>query len=176
MMRRDHSGSACLLLLVGLLLAPAHGAEATSEVADVLDRLHRAAADADGEAYFDLFTSDAVFLGTAAEERWTIEEFQAFAQPYFSAGRGWTYVVRQGGRNVVVSRGGDVAWFDEVLDNEKYGECRGTGVLRRIGDRWKIAQYNLTIPVPNEIALDVVGMIRALDDRDAESGGSDERP
>ena len=27
-------------------------------------------------------------------------------------------------------------------------------------DAWKIAQYNLSIPIPNALALDVVDMIR----------------
>ena len=59
-----------------------------------------------------------------------------------------------------LSTEGTVAWFDEALHNEKYGECRGTGVLRRHEGRWKIVQYNLTFPVPNAIAGDVVEMIR----------------
>ena len=37
----------------------------------------------------------------------------------------------------------------------------GTGVVRKIGDTWKIAHYNLTIPIPNDLAKSVVEMIRA---------------
>ena len=54
-------------------------------------------------------------------------------------------------------------WFDEVAVNAKYGECRGTGVLVHLDGAWRIAQYNLSIPIPNEIALEVVGMIRGLE-------------
>lgn len=60
------------------------------------------------------------------------------------------------------SRRGEIAWFDEQLSSAAYGKCRGTGVLRRIDRRWRIAQYNLTIPIPNAIAKGVVGQIRAL--------------
>lgn len=35
--------------------------------------------------------------------------------------------------------------------NEKYGECRGSGVLLREGGEWRIAQYNLTVPIPNDL-------------------------
>ncbi len=56
--------------------------------------------------------------------------------------------------------------FDEVLDSESYGECRGSGVLRRIDGNWRIVQYNLTIPLPNEIAAEVVERIRTLQDGD----------
>lgn len=131
------------------------------EAGAVLDELHAAAAAADGPRYFAVFAPEAVFLGTAVEERWTLEQFRAFAEPYFAEGRGWTYVPRAGGRHIDHAPGGAVAWFDELLDNDKYGVCRGTGVLRRIDGRWRIVQYNLTIPIPNEIALDVVQMIRA---------------
>jgi hypothetical protein len=35
--------------------------------------------------------------------------------------------------------------------------------LIRTEDAWKVAQYNLTVPVPNELARDLVARIRALD-------------
>jgi ketosteroid isomerase-like protein len=126
----------------------------------VLDELHAYAAAADGDAYFDLFTKEAVFLGTDATERWTLPEFRAYAEPYFARGQGWTYLVRA--REIFVDSSGDTAWFDERLDNEKYGEVRGTGVLVRRGAGWKIAQYNLAFPVPNELAPDLVERIRGL--------------
>jgi hypothetical protein len=52
-------------------------------------------------------------------------------------------------------------FFDELLDNEKLGLCRGSGVLRRMGGEWKVMQYNLSIPIPNEKALQVAELIRA---------------
>ncbi|MHC4415793.1 MAG: nuclear transport factor 2 family protein [Planctomycetota bacterium] len=127
-------------------------------VATVLDDLHDAASKADGERYFGLFAPNAVFLGTDATERWTLAMFREYASRRFEQGSGWTYHVRQ--RRVSVSGDGNTAWFDESLHNEKYGTCRGTGVLVRRKGAWKVAQYNLTIPIPNEIALDVVRMIR----------------
>jgi ketosteroid isomerase-like protein len=128
-------------------------------IARALDRLHEAASKADGEAYFSLFADDAVFLGTDASERWPIEEFKSYAMKRFETGTGWTYHLKDGKRFITVD--GSVAWFDELLSNVKYGTCRGSGVLRKVGDQWKIAQYNLSIPVPNEIALDIVKMIQA---------------
>ena len=130
-------------------------------VAAVLDSLHHLASVANEAAYFSLFAPDGVFLGTDATERWTVEQFRAYAHPVFAKGRGWTYVVRPGTRNVAFDPGGTVAWFDELLDNASYGETRGTGVLRRVGGAWRITQYHLTIPVPNELADTVVRMIRA---------------
>ncbi|HTL13407.1 MAG TPA: nuclear transport factor 2 family protein [Bdellovibrionota bacterium] len=148
-----------LLLLFGLLVAPVHAAEnpAVKVVGETLDHFHQAASRADGKAYFDLFAPEGVFLGTDASERWTVEEFKKYAMPHFEKGKGWTYVPRN--RHIDLAPGGKVAWFDELLDNKNYGVCRGSGVLRLIEGRWKVAQYHLTIPVPNELADTVVKMI-----------------
>ncbi|MDB4385242.1 nuclear transport factor 2 family protein [Opitutaceae bacterium] len=127
---------------------------------DTLDQLHLSASQSDGAAYFDLFTDDAVFLGTDASERWPIADFISFATPYFEAGKGWTYVKTE--RNINVSADGQHASFDELLENKSYGLCRGTGVLRLVKGKWKVEQYHLTIPVPNEIARNVVEQIRGL--------------
>lgn len=126
----------------------------------VLDLFHAAAADADEERYFATLAPSAVFLGTAGGERWTGGEFRDFVRPYFSRGKGWAYTPSN--RSVEIAADGQTAWFDEELDNDFYGECRGTGVLQRYGGEWKIEQYNLAIPIPNEVAEDVVAMIRRL--------------
>ncbi len=144
-------------VLLSFTLGTAAEQDAEAAVAAVLDDLHAAASEADGDRYFSHFTFDSVFLGTDATERWSKGEFQAFAEPYFSQGKGWTYHVRE--RHVSLAE--PIAWFDEVLDNDSYGECRGTGVLRKTPEGWKIEQYNLTIPIPNELAKDVVAKIKA---------------
>jgi hypothetical protein len=123
-----------------------------------LDDFHAAAAAADGARYFGHFAADGVFLGTDATERWTVDAFRAYAKPHFDAGKGWTY--RSLERHVGVDAGGAYAWFDERLENEKLGECRGSGVLRRESGVWKVVQYDLTIPIPNDLALDVAAQIR----------------
>ena len=115
-------------------------------------------ADADEERYFGHFAPEAVFLGTDAGERWTVEEFRAFAHPHFSEGRGWTYLPRD--RRIMFSPDGGMAWFDERLHSEKYGELRGTGVLRLIGSDWKLLHYSMTFTIPNDRAREVVALIR----------------
>lgn len=134
---------------------------ATAAVSAVLDALHHNASVADEDAYFRLFAPEGVFFGTDATERWTVPEFRAYAHPAFQQGRGWTYVLRPGTRHITFDPTGTVAWFDELLDNASYGETRGTGVIRQVNGSWKIAQYHLTIPVPNDLASELVRMIRA---------------
>jgi len=143
------------LLLLG---TPCAASSDSSRVAGVLDDFHAAAAQADAARYFSHFAPHAVFLGTDPGERWTLEEFKAFALPYFEKGRGWTYT-RQS-RHIQLGPDQQTAWFDELLHNASYGLCRGSGVLVKIGGEWKIAQYNLSIPIPNSVAQQIVTIIQ----------------
>lgn len=127
----------------------------------VLNDFHDAAAKADGPRYFAHFAPDAVFLGTDATERWTLDEFKKFAEPYFSKGKGWTYT-RVPGSFHFQKIGEHAAAFDELLDNDKLGRCRGSGVMISDGKSWKILKYNLTMMVPNEIAEEVAKQSRAV--------------
>jgi len=113
----------------------------------------------DAETYFGSFSADAIFLGTAATERWDVAGFRAYAEPYFSQGRGWTYLPFD--RHIQIAASGRSAWFDERLRNEKYGELRGTGVAVREAGEWRIAHYNMCFPVPNDVTRDLVDLIRA---------------
>ena len=140
-------------------VALAHANGSRDQINALLDAFHRAASNAKFDEYFGMFAPDGIFIGTDATERWTVDEFKAYAKPHFDKGRGWTYAVVE--RHVNVSGDDRHASFDELLDNTALGRCRGTGVVRRIGGAWKIEQYHLTIPVPNALAEDVVKRIRA---------------
>jgi ketosteroid isomerase-like protein len=124
----------------------------------VLDAFHAAAAAADEEAYVATLAESMVFLGTAPGERWQADAWRDFVRSYFSRGKGWAYT--PSARSVDFAEDGLTAWFDETVENEHYGSCRGTGVLRRHHDGWKIQQYNLTLPIPDELAPEVVARIR----------------
>jgi hypothetical protein len=136
-------------------------------ISATLDQVHAAAAKADGDKYFALFAPDAVFIGTDASERWTLADFRAYALPLFAAGHGWTYVPRERHITIAAIPCGCVAWFDELLDNPKYGTSRGTGALIETGDGWKVEQYALTFPIPNDMAAEMTGRIRAFEAKDS---------
>jgi ketosteroid isomerase-like protein len=138
-------------------------------VSRVLDDFHDAASHADYGRYFSHFAREAVFIGTDATERWTVGQFRVYAKRRFDAGNGWTYVPRV--RHVYLSRDGNTAWFDEILDNDHYGTTRSSGVLVREDGGWKVAQYHLTIPIPNDLADRVVAMIRQHAKDGAKGGG-----
>ena len=121
------------------------------QINKVLDNLHKYASEANGEKYFQLFSDQAVFHGTDLNERWSIDEFKKYAQNRFDSGTGWSYKSLE--RNIFINSSNTTAWFDEILINEKYGKFRGTGVLSKIDDMWKIDQYNLLFPIPNDLLL-----------------------
>ena len=148
-------------LFVVLLSAHLSTAEdyKNDEINALLDGLHQDAHEGNFQSYFDRYTSDAIFLGTDKTERWSIEEFKAYAKPAFADGNGWSYsVVERNWEGV-----GDTRWFDEILFNEKLGHCRGTGVVQLIEGEWKILHYALTMLVPNEIAAEVGAQTQEAD-------------
>jgi len=124
----------------------------------VLDRLHLYASQANGEAYFDLFADEAVFFGTDISERWDKEAFQEYGMARFADGTGWTYLMKE--RNVYFSNDERTCWFDETLVHDKYGEFRGTGALKVVNGEWKIVQYNLLLPIPNELFMEYAEEIK----------------
>ncbi len=125
---------------------------ATGTVGGIIDGWHAAAAAADEQKYFSYFTPDAVFLGTDSTERWTRDEFRKFAHPYFAKGKAWNF--KTVSRWISFAPDRTVAWFDEMLDTPNLGPCRGSGVVVFTNAGWKIAQYNLSIPIPNDLVDD----------------------
>ena len=63
---------------------------AESELDALIDGLHQDAHEGNFQTYFDRYSVDAIFLGTDKTERWTVEEFKAYAEPAFADGNGWT--------------------------------------------------------------------------------------
>ena len=127
------------------------------EAKETINQFHQAAANANQKAYFKLMHDDFIFLGTDGSERWTKQAFESFVRPYFSKGIGWRYTpIEQN----ITKVSNEILFFDELLTHKKYGQCRGSGVLIKVGSVWQLMQYNLSIPVPNGLSGDVVKQIK----------------
>jgi ketosteroid isomerase-like protein len=126
-----------------------------------LDNWHKAAAEANYNDYFNLMTDDAVFIGTDASENWNKTAFQAYAKPHFDKGKAWSFTALE--RHVYFDATGKTAWFDELL-NTQMKICRGSGVLVKIGNEWKIKQYVLSMTIPNENSNEVIKVKASLED------------
>ncbi|MGI2216308.1 nuclear transport factor 2 family protein [Shewanella baltica] len=121
--------------------------------AQVLDLLNQYSSDADWDKYFALYRKDGIFIGTDASERWGMAEFEHYSRPT----KGWRYDLTE--RHLI--QHGDVILFDELLNSPAYGVSRGTGTLIKTDGNWKIAQYHLSFPIPNEIAKQITAEIKA---------------
>jgi hypothetical protein len=131
------------------------------EINAVLNQWHEAAATADSTVYFSFMTNDAVFIGTASEENWSVDSFKTFCSPYFKKGKAWNFTCKQ--RNMYSNREQTVVWFDELLSTQMK-LCRGSGVLQNIHGEWKIAHYVLSMTVPNDLTKQVVELKASADD------------
>lgn len=146
-----------LCLLLCLFSNHASAASTEEKIGQTIDSWHKAAADAKEEEYFSFFTKDGIFIGTDATERWTKDEFRKYAHPFFAKGKAWTMVSKK--RFISLSQDKKTAWFDESIDSKGLGLLRGSGVLVKVMGEWKIAQYNLATPIPNEKFAEVRKLI-----------------
>lgn len=125
------------------------------DISNTLNSLHKHAATASWDQYFGLFSDNAVFIGTDATEYWTIPQFRAYVG---SRPTGWKYSVNS--RKIKFNKDKTVAWFHELVFSKHYRHTRGTGTMLKTAKGWKIAQYTLTIPIPNDTSKDVVKVIK----------------
>lgn len=134
-------------------------AQEKEQISEVLTNWHQAASEANFDTYFGYMTDDSIFIGTDATENWQSEAFKAFSKPYFDKGKAWSFTAIE--RNIYVN--GAIAWFDELLDTQMK-ICRGSGVMQKINDEWKIKHYVLSIAVPNDKVDELVRLKAKFDD------------
>lgn len=133
---------------------------AETQVEQTLDLWHQAAANANFKAYFGLMTEDAVFVGTDATENWQNRAFREYAKPHFDKGKAWSFKALE--RNIYIGKNADYAWFDELLETEM-GICRGSGVLEKKDENWKIKHYVLSLTIPNQNVKEVISIKKKAD-------------
>ena len=161
-----------VIVLIGLVLFGCKSSQSKNslnvkaEINLILDNWHKAAGQTNFNAYFDMLTEDAIYIGTDATENWNKQEFIKFAKPYFDKGKAWDFTALE--RNVYFSSDMKTAWFEELL-NTQMKICRGSGVL--VMDEkgnWKIKQYVLSMTIPNDNTDEVVKIKSLLEDKEIE--------
>lgn len=130
------------------------------EINLVVDKWHKDVAEVKFDAYFNAMTKDAIFIGTDASENWTKQEFINFAKPHFDKKKTWNFKPLE--RNVYVSDNGKTVWFDELLDTWMR-VCRGSGVLVKHDNDWKIKHYVLSTTIPND-SMKTVAKLKSKSD------------
>ena len=132
------------------------------KINSILDKWHKDAAETNFDSYFDAIADDGIFIGTDATENWNKKEFMAFSKPFFDKGKAWDFTSLE--RNIYFSTDGKTAWFDELL-NTQMKICRGSGVLVRINNEWKIKHYVLSMTIPNDNTNEVVSIKSAIENQ-----------
>lgn len=117
----------------------------------LMDNWHEDAAKGRFEAYFSKMSEDSWFLGTDASEVWDKQSFMDFSEPHFADGEGWSFTATR--RAIYLSEDQRYAWFDEDLDTWM-GVCRGSGIVSRENNQWKLKHYVLSVAVPNDLVND----------------------
>jgi hypothetical protein len=127
----------------------------------MLDSFNVAAARADYTRYFNFYTDDAIFIGTDATEHWDKTSFMVWAKPFFDKKRTWNF--RSIDRHIYFGKEGDIAWFDELLSTQMK-ICRGSGVVVKQNNEWKVQQYVLSMTIPNSQTKQIIKLKAAEED------------
>lgn len=145
-----------IIALLLLVSGTAFSQPDTVAIHKFIDDWHLAATKADANAYFDSIADHGIFIGTDATERWNKQQFYTFAKPHFDKGKAWDF--KAYGRSVHVSNDGRFVWFSELLTTWM-GVCRGSGILEKTPQGWKIQQYHLSVTVPNDLIRDFITLV-----------------
>jgi hypothetical protein len=151
------------LALAGILILTFFTTQAQDvkkELNTFMNNWHQAAATANEELFFGSMTDEGIYLGTDKTEKWTRNEMMKWAQPYFERDTAWAFTTIS--RDIYLSDDGNTAWFNEKLDTWM-GVCKGTGILVKQSNGWKIALYDLSVTVDNELIQDFIKLVEGED-------------
>jgi ketosteroid isomerase-like protein len=139
----------------------ADNTDSKKQIASMLDSFNAAAANADYNRYFNFYTEDATFNGTDATENWDKAAFMVWAKPFFDKKTTWNFTAIK--RNIYFGKHTDIAWFEELLSTQMK-ICRGSGVVLKVGNDWKVQQYVLSTTVPNDVLDSVIKIKTPVED------------
>lgn len=84
-----------------------------------------------------------------------------WSKPAFDKKKTWNF--KSIDRHIYFGKDGETAWFDELL-NTSMKICRGSGVVMKQNDQWKIEQYVLSMTIPNDLIAPVIKIKAPIDD------------
>ena len=152
---------ACCLFAASLVHAAGVDPALAQQVNAFIDGWHDDAAHA-RMRYFDKMAADGVYIGTDRGELWQRDAFREWGRRYFE-GKQAAWVFHPTRRNVYATPDGALVWFDELLDTENMGHCMASGVIRKTATGFEIVHYQLSLAVPNEVAKQVIGVVKVAE-------------
>lgn len=143
----------CIFSLM-LFVLPTMAREPADDINAVLNSWHKASGEIKYGPFLNIIAADGIVLGTDQDERWDKAHLETFSKQYFNPKYGWAYKYDR--RHISFNADSTTAWFDELFSiNTK--SFRGTGVLTKIGQDWKIRQYSLSISTPYQDVKSTIG-------------------
>ncbi|RYY46841.1 MAG: hypothetical protein EOO06_13700, partial [Chitinophagaceae bacterium] len=99
--------------------------------------------------------------GTDATENWDKKAFMEWSKPFFDKKSTWNFTALK--RNIYFGKHADIAWFEELL-NTQMKICRGSGVVVKTADGWKVEQYVLSTTIPNPVLDSIISIKSPIED------------
>jgi len=84
-----------------------------------------------------------------------------WAKSHFDQKKTWHF--KSIDRHIYFDKTGDLAWFDELL-NTQMKICRGSGVMIKQNNQWKVQQYVLSMTIPNPLSDSIVKIKAPIED------------
>ena len=84
-----------------------------------------------------------------------------WAKPFFDKKTTWNFTAIK--RNIYFGKYTDIAWFEELL-NTQMKICRGSGVVVKVGNDWKVQQYVLSTTIPNDVLDSILKIKTPVED------------
>ena len=147
--------------LITLFFSVSYAQDLKKDINMIINQWHKDAAESNFDAYFETMSDDGIFIGTDALENWKVSEFKEFTKPFFDERNTWDFVPLE--RNIYSNSSNNMVWFDELLDTWM-GICRGSGVLVKDSNEWKIVHYVVSVAIPNENIKEVIATKKENDD------------
>jgi len=143
----------CFLSLF-LFTVPLIAQEPVDAINTTLDTWHKSSGEVKFGPFINSLAADAVILGADREERWDKNHSDKFSEQYFNPKYAWNYTYQN--RHIHFNTDSTTAWFDETFKiNTKF--FRGTGVLSKVDNDWKISQYSLSMLTPYQEVKSAIG-------------------
>jgi hypothetical protein len=130
------------------------------DITALMNNWHYAAATADEDVFFGSMLEEAIYLGTDKSEKWFRDELKEWSAKYFESDKAWDFTPLS--RSIYFSKDKQIAWFDEQLETWM-GICRGSGIVVKKDGSWKIAHYNLSVTVPNEVVKNFITLVEKFE-------------
>ena len=127
-----------------------------TQVEQRLQNWHKAIAQQDSTAVFEVLDDSFYYFGTDSFENWNKKAFEAFSLPLFRKGKSWNFKPTH--CTLIWNADSTQVWAFEMLETWM-GPCRGTSSWIWKNADWKLQHYHLSMCIPNDSMSQVLELL-----------------